>query len=84
MYQKNEHPAALPSSPTGPEARPTAPQAGRRVRKCVQLRCRLADGKSLYKSFDKAKLKDYTLRKVLQQVRKEQGGTPPDAAKQGA
>jgi len=34
------------------------------------------DGKSLYKTADKTKLKDYTLRNVRQQVRKEQGGTP--------
>jgi hypothetical protein len=32
------------------------------------------DGKSLYKTADKVKLQDYTLRKVLQQVRREQGG----------
>jgi len=32
------------------------------------------DGKSLYKTSDSAKLKDYTLRKVLQQVHKEQAG----------
>ena len=30
------------------------------------------DGKSLYKTADKVKLQDYTLRKVLQQVRREQ------------
>ena len=39
----------------------------------------LADGKSLYKTSDKTKLKDYTLRKVLQQVRKTQAATPPAA-----
>ncbi|MDQ2794116.1 MAG: hypothetical protein M3Y12_08925 [Bacteroidota bacterium] len=33
----------------------------------------LDDGKSLYKTADKVKLQDYTLRKVLQQVRREQG-----------
>lgn len=32
------------------------------------------DGESLYQTSDKTKVKDYTLRKVLQQVRKEQGG----------
>ncbi|MDB5267972.1 MAG: hypothetical protein JWP58_1012 [Hymenobacter sp.] len=32
------------------------------------------DGKSLYKSSGDAKLKDYTLRKILQQVRREQAG----------
>jgi hypothetical protein len=32
----------------------------------------LDDGKSLYKGVDTTKLKDYTLRKVLQQVRREQ------------
>ena len=37
------------------------------------------DGKSIYKTSDSAKLKDYTLRKVLQQVHKEQAGTPPAA-----
>jgi hypothetical protein len=31
------------------------------------------DGKSLYKTSDKARLKDYTLRNLRQQVRKEQG-----------
>jgi CRISPR/Cas system CSM-associated protein Csm2 small subunit len=30
------------------------------------------DGKSLYKTADKVKLQDYTLRKILQQVRREQ------------
>ncbi|GAA4040833.1 hypothetical protein GCM10022409_28530 [Hymenobacter glaciei] len=40
----------------------------------------LDDGKSLYKTADKTKLKDYTLRNVRQQVRKEQGGgAGPDA-----
>ena len=34
-------------------------------------------GKSLYKTTDKARLKDYTLRNVRQQVRKEQGGDAP-------
>ena len=34
----------------------------------------LDDGKSLYKTADKVKLQDYTLRKVLQHVRREQGG----------
>ena len=34
----------------------------------------LADGKSLYETADKVKLQDYTLRKVLQQVRRERGG----------
>ncbi|MBO2009807.1 hypothetical protein [Hymenobacter negativus] len=34
----------------------------------------LADGKSLYQTSDKVKAKDYTLRKILQQVRREQGG----------
>ena len=43
----------------------------------------LDDGKSLYKTADKVRLKDYTLRNVRQQVRKEQGGTPPDAGKPG-
>ena len=43
----------------------------------------LDDGKSLYKTADKTKLKDYTLRNVRQQVRREQGGTPPDAGKPG-
>ena len=33
----------------------------------------LDDGKSLYKTDDETRLKDYTLRKILQQVRKEQG-----------
>lgn len=41
------------------------------------------DGKSLYKTTDKARLKDYTLRKVLQQVRKEQGEGGNDDAKAG-
>ena len=44
----------------------------------------LDDGKSLYKTSDKTRLKDYTLRKILQQVRKEQGGPGPDAGKPGA
>ena len=34
----------------------------------------LDDGKSLYKTADKVKLQEYTLRKVLQQVRREHGG----------
>lgn len=34
----------------------------------------LDDGKSLYKTSDKTKLKDYTLRKVLQLVRRQQSG----------
>ena len=34
----------------------------------------LDDGKSLYKTADKTKLKDSTLRNVRQQVRREQGG----------
>jgi hypothetical protein len=34
----------------------------------------LDDGKSLYKTADKVKLQDYTLRKILQQVRREQSG----------
>ena len=34
----------------------------------------LADGKSLYQTADKVKVQDYTLRKVLQHVRREQGG----------
>ena len=34
----------------------------------------LDDGKSLYKTSNKPKLKDYTLRNVRQQVRREQGG----------
>ncbi|WP_046246095.1 hypothetical protein [Hymenobacter terrenus] len=38
------------------------------------------DGKSLYKTADKIKLQDYTLGKILQQVRREQGGSD-DAAK---
>jgi hypothetical protein len=33
----------------------------------------MADGKSRYKTTNKVKLQDYTLRKVLQQVRREQG-----------
>ncbi len=44
----------------------------------------LDDGKSLYKTTDKTRLKDYTLRKVLQQVRKEQAGATPAAAQPGA
>ena len=40
----------------------------------------LDDGKSLYKTSDKTKLKDYTLRNVRQQVRKEQGGVVPPVA----
>ncbi|GAA3982021.1 hypothetical protein [Hymenobacter antarcticus] len=40
------------------------------------------DGKSLYKTADKVKLQDYTLRKVLQQVRREQSA-PANAAKKG-
>jgi hypothetical protein len=35
----------------------------------------LDDGKSLYKAENPTKLKDYTLRKVLQQVHREQGGS---------
>jgi hypothetical protein len=31
------------------------------------------DGKSLYKTSDKTRLKEYTLRNLRQQVRKEQG-----------
>ena len=42
----------------------------------------LADGKSIYQTADRVKLKDYTLRKVLQQVRREQGGDT--AAAKGA
>jgi hypothetical protein len=40
-----------------------------------------ANGVSLYKTNDNTKLKDYTLRNVRQQVRKEQGGgaVPPVA-----
>ncbi len=39
----------------------------------------LADGKSIYKTDDKTKLQDYTLRKILQQVRKDQPAPPaPD------
>jgi hypothetical protein len=34
----------------------------------------LADGKSIYQTSDRTKVKDYTLRKILQQVRREQGG----------
>ena len=39
------------------------------------------DGKSLYKTTNKTKLKDYTLRDIRQQVRKEQGegGDAPKA-----
>ncbi|UOQ97318.1 hypothetical protein MUN81_19020 [Hymenobacter sp. 5317J-9] len=40
------------------------------------------DGKSLYKTSDKAKLKDYTLRNVRQQVRKEKGGDAPTGSPQ--
>ena len=44
----------------------------------------LDDGKSLYKTSDKTKLKDYTLRNVRQQVRKEPGGGGgPDAGTPG-
>lgn len=39
----------------------------------------LADGKSPYQTSDKTKVKDYTLRKILQQVRREQSdGTTED------
>jgi hypothetical protein len=37
------------------------------------------DGKSLYKTSNKTKLKDYTLRNIRQQVRKEQGDGSDDA-----
>ena len=43
----------------------------------------LDDGKSLYKTSNPAKLKDYTLRKVLQQVRKAQGDVAPAAPQRG-
>ena len=39
----------------------------------------LDDGKSLYKTSDKIKLQDYTLRKILQQVSREQTGGPAAA-----
>ena len=39
----------------------------------------LDDGKSLYKTADPTKLKDYTLRKILQQVRREQAGGTTEA-----
>lgn len=47
----------------------------------AQMKHLLDDGKSLYKTNDKTRLKDYTLRKILQQVRKEHGGTPAAAGK---
>ena len=42
----------------------------------------LDDGKSLYKTADKTRLQDYTLRKILQQVRREQAaaGNAPKPA----
>ncbi|WP_277881569.1 hypothetical protein [Hymenobacter cyanobacteriorum] len=40
----------------------------------------LLDGKSLYKTSDKTKLKDYPLRNVRQQVRKKQGDAVPPVA----
>ena len=43
----------------------------------------LDNGKSLYKTSNKTKLNDYTLRNVRQQVRKEQGVTPPMEGKTG-
>ena len=39
----------------------------------------LADGKSICQTADKTKAKDYTLRKILQQVRREQGGGDAEA-----
>ncbi len=45
-----------------------------------QMVALLADGKALYKSSDKARLKDYTLDQLLKRVRREQAD-PAEAAK---
>ena len=39
----------------------------------------VVDGKILYKTADKVKLQDYTLRKILQQVHREQGDSDSEA-----
>jgi hypothetical protein len=44
----------------------------------------LDDGKSIYKTADKVKLQDYTLRKVLQQVHRQQGPSTETKAPKAA